>query len=148
VKARKVAGLEPDGPLIDNARRIAEVRQAELESFIPKVLDPAEKKALHDMRIAAKRLRYVLELFAPALDEDTRATGKRARALQEALGEIHDCDELVARLRDSGRPLHLAIAHVSTRRAELFERFVRDLERRGFSAAGRAPEAREDEGAA
>lgn len=148
MKARKVSGLEPDGALIDNARRIAEVRRAELESFLPRVLDPAEQKALHDMRIAAKRLRYVLELFAPALGDDARATGKRARALQDALGEIHDCDELVGRLRDCGRPLHLAIAHVSTRRAELFERFVRDLERRDFSAAGPVLAARADEGAA
>ncbi len=147
MKARPVAGLDPDGPSIDNARRIAAVRQAELESFVPRVLDPLETEALHDMRIAAKRLRYVLELFAPMLGEAAAATAKRARALQDALGEIHDCDELLARLRAGDRPLPLAIAHVTTRRAKLFERFVRDVEQRGLSGAERAPAARADEAA-
>jgi CHAD domain-containing protein len=148
VKARAVPNLDPKGPLIDNARRIAAVRQAELETLVPRVLDPSETKALHDMRIAAKRLRYVLELLGPALGEPALATAKRARALQESLGEIHDRDELLARLRASDRPLHLTVAHLTTRRAKLFERFVRDLERGRFSPAVPAPAAHADEGGA
>jgi len=148
MKARAVPDLDPEGRLLDNARRIAAVRQAELESFVPRALDPAETKALHDMRIAAKRLRYVLELFRPVLGDVAAATAKRARELQETLGEIHDCDDLLVRLRASGRPLHVAIAHVTARRAKLFERFVRDLEGRGFSAVAPARAARADGGAA
>ena len=45
-------GLEPEGTLADNAERIVRVRLDELQSFIPRALDPTEVVALHDMRIA------------------------------------------------------------------------------------------------
>jgi CHAD domain-containing protein len=98
VKARKVKGLEPDGPLVDNARRIVAVRLSELTSFAEEAFKPANVDALHDMRIAAKRLRYVLELMAPALGPDAERGAKQARKLQDLLGEIHDCDVLVPRV--------------------------------------------------
>ena len=66
MKARKVKGLEPDGALADNAERIVLVRLDELCGFMPRAADPAEVVALHDMRIAAKRLRYILEVTGRA----------------------------------------------------------------------------------
>jgi CHAD domain-containing protein len=98
MKARKVKGLDPDGPLRENVRRIIDVRAAELRSFSPAVLDPREVEALHDMRIAAKRLRYVLELHAPVFGEQAARGAKRAKKLQDLLGEIHDCDESIPRV--------------------------------------------------
>jgi CHAD domain len=93
VKARKVKGLDPTGQLADNLERIVKVRLDELCSFAPRALDPGEVKALHDMRIAAKRLRYILELGAePCFGEYAGKAGKRAKELQDLLGEIHDCD--------------------------------------------------------
>jgi CHAD domain len=98
VKARKVKGLDPDGPLAENAVRIVEVRLAELRSFAGAVRDPAAVEALHDMRIAAKRLRYVLELTAPVFGGAAERSAKAAKRLQEVLGEVHDCDEFVPRV--------------------------------------------------
>ena len=99
MKARRVKGLDPEGPLADNAARIVAVRLAELRSFAPKALDPERVKALHDMRIAAKRLRYVLELTGESCFGEYAATGaKRARDLQDLLGEIHDCDVTLPRV--------------------------------------------------
>jgi hypothetical protein len=98
VKARKVKGLDPDGALRDNVRRIVEVRARELRSFSPAVLDPDNVDALHDMRIAAKRLRYVLELTAPVFGEGAEKGAKQAKKLQDLLGEIHDCDVSVPRI--------------------------------------------------
>ena len=63
MKARKVKGLDPDGPLDANLRRIVAVRVAELHSFGKAVLDPSDVEALHDMRIAAKRVRYSESMF-------------------------------------------------------------------------------------
>jgi len=54
--------------------------------------DPGDKKAHHRMRIAAKKLRYVLEICNPAYEERLSASIKTARKLQTMLGEIHDCD--------------------------------------------------------
>jgi CHAD domain-containing protein len=100
MKARKVKGLEPDGPLADNAERIVRVRLDELQSFIPKALHPEEVTALHDMRIAAKRLRYVLEVTAETCFGPYADTAlKRIKDLQDLLGEIHDCDVQLPRVQ-------------------------------------------------
>jgi CHAD domain-containing protein len=98
MKARKVKGLDPDGPLRENARRIIDVRAAEVRSFSPGVLDPRNVEDLHDMRIAAKRLRYVLELTEPVFGEPAEQGAKRAKKLQDLLGEIHDCDVTIPRV--------------------------------------------------
>jgi hypothetical protein len=98
VKARTVKGLEPDGPLAGNGERIVRMRLDELCSFMPVAADPGEVRALHDMRIAAKRLRYVLELFASVFGPYAATGAKRAKELQDLLGEIHDCDVTIPRI--------------------------------------------------
>jgi len=62
VKAERVEGLDPSGPFRENAARIVRTRLDELYSFDPAIRDPRNVTELHDMRIAAKRLRYVLEI--------------------------------------------------------------------------------------
>jgi CHAD domain-containing protein len=108
MKARKVKGLDADMPLDRALRRIAETRLGELHSFAGAVHDPGAVRELHDMRIAAKRLRYVLEMAEPVLGEAAKHGAKRARKLQDLLGEIHDCDE----------HLPLVLAHVERLREE------------------------------
>ncbi|UCF15868.1 MAG: CHAD domain-containing protein [Phycisphaerales bacterium] len=54
--------------------------------------DPKDKRGHHQMRIAAKKLRYVLEICNPAYEERLSASVKTAKKLQSMLGEIHDCD--------------------------------------------------------
>ena len=93
MKARRVRKLDPDGSLADNAERIVAVRLDELCAFMPTAADPAEQTVLHDMRIAAKRLRYVLEVTAGCFGPYADTARKRAKELQTIIGEIHDCDE-------------------------------------------------------
>jgi CHAD domain-containing protein len=50
------------------------------------------------MRIAAKRLRYVLEMTAPAFGPPAERAAVAAKKLQDALGEVHDCDEFIPRV--------------------------------------------------
>jgi len=100
VRARAVKGLDPDATLADNLERIVATRLDELCSFIPRALDPSRIKALHDMRIAAKRLRYILEVAAePCFGPYATAAIKRTRDLQDLLGELHDCDVQLPRVR-------------------------------------------------
>lgn len=102
MKARKVTGLDPQGALAENAERIARTRLEELEGFVPAVLDEREVTALHDMRIAAKRLRYLLEATAEICFGDYAGTAaKRARELQDLIGEIHDCDVAIPRVEEA-----------------------------------------------
>jgi CHAD domain len=93
VKARKVKGLDPSEPLGDNAERIIRTRLDELCGFMPEAADPRAVQSLHDMRIAAKRLRYILECTADCFGPYATTAIKLVKALQDLLGEIHDCDE-------------------------------------------------------
>ena len=92
MRARRIKGLDPAGPLADEAERIVRVRLDELCSFMPRAADPTEVDALHDMRIAAKRLRYVLEITHPVFGPYAHSAVKLVKDLQDLLGEIHDCD--------------------------------------------------------
>ena len=74
MKARRVKGLKPDKPLRPNAARIVATRLDELRELADEALEPGAERAQHDMRIAAKRLRYVLEIV-----EACFAPGGRAR---------------------------------------------------------------------
>jgi CHAD domain-containing protein len=97
VKARAVEGLKPKKPLRGNAARIIRVRVDELRSFSEDALDPGAAQAQHEMRIAAKRLRYVLEIVGPCFGPEAKAARRAAKELQGVLGEIHDCDVLLPR---------------------------------------------------
>jgi CHAD domain len=92
VKARKVKDLDPAEPLADNAERIVRVRLDEMCGFMPRAADPKEVVALHDMRIAAKRLRYILEITAPIFGDYATSAVRLTKDVQDLLGEIHDCD--------------------------------------------------------
>ncbi|HEV8490104.1 MAG TPA: CHAD domain-containing protein [Candidatus Limnocylindrales bacterium] len=56
------------------------------------VLRWADVETLHDLRIAAKWLRYTLEFFREALGPDTGLLVPRVVALQDHLGYLHDAD--------------------------------------------------------
>jgi hypothetical protein len=98
VKARAVKKLDPGRSLGENAARIIQVRLDEMHSFAPKAL-AGKTKAQHDMRIAAKRLRYVLEVTGFCFGRPADTARRRARDLQDILGEIHDCDVMLPRVR-------------------------------------------------
>jgi hypothetical protein len=160
VKARKVKGLDPRAPLAVDAERIIRTRLDELRSFMPAAEDPAAVTALHDMRIAAKRLRYVLEVTGPCFGPYAGKAVDHLKELQDLLGEIHDCDvhlpevaefleELVAAdvgAVAAGRPppnratyagLVALQVELRARREGLFARFLElwgDMERKGFAA--------------
>ena len=98
MKAHPIEGLRPELALVDAARRIVSVRTAELYAFVPEALDEHAVTPMHDMRIAAKRLRYLLELVGFCFGDVGAEAQGRARELQEVLGEIHDCDVMLARI--------------------------------------------------
>jgi hypothetical protein len=98
MKARRVKKLDPAAPLIDNAARIIPVRLVELRSFVPAALDPRRSTDQHDMRIAAKRLRYVLEATELCFGKPAVRARRRAKEIQDVLGELHDCDVILPRI--------------------------------------------------
>jgi CHAD domain-containing protein len=125
VKPRKVKHLGPAASFGANAARIVAVRAQEVLDLADDAQSPLNVRALHDLRIAAKRLRYVLELTGPD------APIKQLKRLQDVLGEIHDCDVQLPPLRALAREapereavgLRTLAIRLATRRAELYERF-------------------------
>jgi len=70
------------------------------------------------MRIAAKRVRYVLEVTEDCFGPFGRDLRRRAKELQDILGDIHDCDVLLPQVDG---PLADTLRE---RRQVLFERFL------------------------
>jgi CHAD domain len=98
LKARTVKKLDPAAPFAQNAARIIRVRLSELRSFAPDALEPDHSREQHDMRIAAKRLRYVLESTELCFGKPAQTARRRAKDLQDVLGELHDCDVMLPRV--------------------------------------------------
>ncbi len=69
-----------------------------MRSFAPKALEPDGVKSRHDMRIAAKRLRYLLETTEFCFGRGGEVARRRARDLQDILGELHDCEVMLPRV--------------------------------------------------
>ena len=98
-KALAVLGIDPDNSIRANFALIVPVRVAELLAWERWVHDPKRVTELHQMRIAAKRLRYVLEVTGPCFGKAADTARKRARDLQDLLGEVHDCDVMLPRVQ-------------------------------------------------
>jgi hypothetical protein len=132
VKSRPVKKLDPSRPLAENAARIVRVRLDEVRSFVPRALEPERVRQQHDMRIAAKRLRYVLEATEFCFGRAGRTARRRARDLQGLLGELHDCDVMLPRVEG-----HLA--ELRDRDAEAVRRLAGDAPDLDPEVAARAP---------
>lgn len=115
-----MAGLDPAAPLRPNAARLVRVRLDELRSFAPVALESAASKTQHDMRIAAKRLRYVLEIVGPCFGSEAATARDAAKRLQSVLGEIHDCDVMLPRAWG----VESMRERLRSRREELFREFT------------------------
>ena len=74
------------------ARSIILTRLADLEKLSSSLFQPHKIKPLHDLRIAAKHLRYALELFEQCWGAPVVCFAKEVAGLQSSLGKLHDCD--------------------------------------------------------
>ena len=131
-KPRPVEGLDPDDRLLRPTRGgswpCASTRSTRTTAWCA---DPANVTELHDMRIACKRLRYLLEIFGIAFGDRPRAVQlDQIAELQDLLGDIHDCDVQIPMLEE-----HLA--WLSEREAGAARRLVTETAAR----AGPAPAA-------
>ncbi|QQR71361.1 MAG: CHAD domain-containing protein [Methanolinea sp.] len=85
-------GRDKPGKLARKAQKTISSRAAGLLAYDPAVYDPDAVTRHHEMRIAAKRLRYTLEIFNRLSGGALKTAIRRIRAIQDVLGQVHDCD--------------------------------------------------------
>ena len=104
-KARDI-DVAPSEPFRQAAARIVRVRAAELAESSDGVLDVRDIERVHDMRVASRRLRAVLEIFAPCFPQsEFKSVLRDVKGLADALGERRDPDVHIAALEDFSKAL-------------------------------------------
>ena len=83
---------EPNAYVFSNIEKMIRPLLEGLLSVEPYVSQPQENVKLHEMRIAAKRLRYALEIFEPLYENGMTEARQAAKKVQSLLGDLHDCD--------------------------------------------------------
>ena len=85
--------IHPWEPYGAAAARVVRVRADELFAHEVGVLDTSDIERVHDMRVATRRLRAVLEIFAPCFPRKAfKDVLSDVKALADALGERRDPD--------------------------------------------------------
>jgi CHAD domain-containing protein len=107
-KARPVPGFTESESFREAAVRTVAVRADEVFEHAEHVLDVSDIERVHDMRVATRRLRAALEIFAPCFPKaEHRKVLKEVKRLADALGERRDPDvaiESFERVRDALAP--------------------------------------------
>lgn len=98
-KARAIPDLRGTDAFRAAAAKAVAVRADELWEHADGVLDTADIERVHDMRVATRRLRAVLEIFAPCFPKKAhRAALEEVKTLADALGERRDPDVQIEHL--------------------------------------------------
>ena len=114
--------VTPREPYRRAGARIVRVRTRELFDHAEGVLDTGDIEGVHDMRVASRRLRAVLEIFAPSFPQsEFKGVLRDVKQLADALGERRDPDVHIDALRTFSRSLVAANRHGVARMIEDLE---------------------------
>ncbi len=134
-KARDIPGLGPDTPYARAAAATVAVRAEELWEHAEGVLDTSDIERVHDMRVATRRLRAVLEIYEPCFDRaEVRSVLRDVKRLADALGERRDPDVELAALE----ALQEAVPKADEPGIELFAQLVRAEQEAGNATLAEA----------
>jgi CHAD domain-containing protein len=138
-KAAEIA-VDPFEPYALAAARVVRVRADELFEHSEGVLDTSDIERVHDMRVASRRLRAVLEIFAPCFPlGDFKTVLRDVKALADALGErrdpdvhIEDMEEFETQVQATVRPgIDALVERLRTRQARGNDALAAALEHMG-----------------
>ena len=108
----KAADIEVNAfePYAIAAARVVRVRADELFGHSEGVLDTSDIERVHDMRVASRRLRAVLEIFEPCFPQgDFKTVLRDVKALADALGERRDPDVHIEDMEEFEKHVQAAI---------------------------------------
>lgn len=108
-KAREIQRLGEAASFREAAAMAVEVRAEEVFEHSEGVLDMSDIERVHAMRVATRRLRAVMEIFAPAFPKkEHRRVLREVKALADALGERRDRDVAILAMTEAGDALTAA----------------------------------------
>jgi CHAD domain-containing protein len=92
--------LDPGEPLRVAARRVVAARADDLADIAPGAVGASDPEALHDVRVAVRRLTSALDVFADGLEQEPRRRARRmVRRDADPLGAARDLDVQIALVR-------------------------------------------------
>ena len=87
------AGVKPNRSFRENARSLVPSLFDEFFAYRGRVVaHPRLKDDLHKMRNTGKVLRYAMEFFEDAFDEEFSLCLRGVKQLLDVMGQVHDCD--------------------------------------------------------
>lgn len=99
LELRDTVGVQPDDPLAEAGRRILRYHFERMLLHEPGTRQGIDIEALHDMRVATRRMRSAFRLLAPAYSaKATRPFRKELRQIAGSLGVVRDLDVAMERL--------------------------------------------------
>jgi CHAD domain-containing protein len=119
-------------------RRLALRQLNRFMSYEARVLKGNNSEAIHDMRVASRRLQQVLDVLYPKpRPQEVRRPRRQIRRCRQVLSDVRNCDVLVdlvrrtlARKRTARREAWMAVQHhLRMRRSESFLRAMRKIGR-------------------
>jgi CHAD domain-containing protein len=128
-----------NGALREEWARVCSLAMKQLDrcvSLEPKVLHGDDPDAVHDLRVATRRLQQVLDLMFPSqAPREIRKLRRRLKRCRRALSEVRNCDVLLervdsalARKRTARRETWRAIrTYLAAHRAQRLEKGLRKL---------------------
>lgn len=96
-------GGDANRPLVWLARGAVETRVDAVRAAQQLATESEDASQYHTLRIAYKRLRYAVEVFAPCYGDSFDGPHAILRAFQDALGEMHDAQVFIGALDDPRR---------------------------------------------
>ena len=139
----------PEGALLlpyeEGCKKVREMTLRQLNRFISyeaKVLKGDDSEAIHDMRVASRRLQQVLDLlYSKPRPQELRRLRRQIRRCRQVLGEVRNCDVLLelvgrslGRKRSARREAWTAVQQfLLMRRSETFLRAMRKFGKINFA---------------
>ncbi|HEV2233493.1 MAG TPA: CHAD domain-containing protein [Terriglobia bacterium] len=132
----KKAHVVPPGEEWSKVRKLAVHQLERFLSLEPKVLRGDDPDAIHDMRVATRRLQQALDLlYPPPAAGEIRKLRRVLQRSRRSLSEIRNCDVLLknvgarlARKRTPRREIWTAVEHyLHQRRSKSFEKALRRI---------------------
>ncbi len=97
-KAKEITGLDCEANVLEWADKILRVRFEEIMEKRGAALESADIKAVHDMRVATRRMRSALRDFAPLMKtKPLKKLKNNSKRIADSLGAVRDLDvEIIA----------------------------------------------------